>query len=72
MLSGFIFAIKNMPWLLRAMSYVVPARHYLFVIRGIMLKGAGFNELMVQGIFLVAIMLFLLMIAARQSKAQAG
>jgi ABC-2 type transport system permease protein len=72
MLSGFIFAIKNMPWLLRAMSYAVPARHYLFVIRGIMLKGAGFNELMVQGVFLVAIMLILLMIAARQFKAQAG
>lgn len=40
-LSGFIFPIRNMPAVLQAITYAVPARYYLTVIRGIILKGAG-------------------------------
>ncbi|MBP7149837.1 MAG: ABC transporter permease [Acidobacteria bacterium] len=40
-LSGFIFPIRSLPVVLQAISYVVPARHYLTVLRGIVLKGAG-------------------------------
>ncbi len=39
MLSGFIFPIASMPWPLQWFSHVVPARYYVTVIRGIMLKG---------------------------------
>lgn len=41
LLSGFIFPIRNMPWILRALSHIVPARYYLVVLRGVILKGAG-------------------------------
>jgi ABC-2 type transport system permease protein len=40
-LSGFIFPIHAMPLPLRLITYAVPARYYLIVLRGIILKGAG-------------------------------
>ena len=41
MLSGFLFPVENMPLLLRIISVIVPARFYLNVLRGLMLKGNG-------------------------------
>src|SRR5262249_37437672 len=41
LLSGFIFPIRNMPAVLQAITAVVPARYFLVVVRGIILKGAG-------------------------------
>jgi ABC-2 type transport system permease protein len=40
-LSGFIFPIHSMPVVLQWITYAVPARYYLTVLRGIILKGAG-------------------------------
>ena len=39
MLSGFIFPISSMPAFLQLVTYVVPARYFLVVLRGIVLKG---------------------------------
>jgi ABC-2 type transport system permease protein len=44
-LSGFVFPVKNMPLLLQWLSYVVPARYYLRLIRGLFLKGVGVEVL---------------------------
>jgi ABC-2 type transport system permease protein len=41
MLSGFIFPISSMPRALQLITYVVPARYFLVVLRGIVLKGAA-------------------------------
>jgi ABC-2 type transport system permease protein len=38
-LSGFVFPIKNMPGWLQIFTNIVPARHFLVIIRGILLKG---------------------------------
>ena len=43
LLSGFIFPIESMPWPLRAISNVVPARWFVLVARSIMLKGVGLD-----------------------------
>ncbi len=43
MLSGFIFPISSMPALLRAVTYVVPAKYFLIALRAIVLKGAGLS-----------------------------
>lgn len=40
-LSGFVFPISSMPPLIQALTYVVPARYFLVVLRGVILKGAG-------------------------------
>ena len=40
-LSGFIFPIRSMPAVIRALTYVVPARYFLVALRGVILKGAG-------------------------------
>lgn len=41
MLSGFIFPISSMPVVLQAITYAVPARYFLTVLRGVLLKGVG-------------------------------
>jgi ABC-2 type transport system permease protein len=41
LLSGFIFPIGNMPLVLQALSYLIPARYYLVVLRGVVLKGTS-------------------------------
>ncbi len=41
LLSGFIFPIRAMPAVVRAITYAVPARYFLVVLRGVILKGAG-------------------------------
>lgn len=61
-LSGFIFDPSSMPRVLQILSQVVPATHYLTVVRGIMLKGVNWYPL--QGAILVA-MLGALLLAAR-------
>jgi ABC-2 type transport system permease protein len=41
LLSGFIFQIRIMPEWLQAVTYLVPARYFLVILRGIILKGEG-------------------------------
>jgi ABC-2 type transport system permease protein len=40
-LSGFIFPIRSMPAPIQVLTYAVPARYFLVIVRGIILKGAG-------------------------------
>jgi len=53
-LSGFVFPIRNMPVVIQAITFIIPARYFLAILRGIMLKGAGLNALWSQMAFLVA------------------
>lgn len=66
MLSGFMFPIRSMPWLLRQITYIVPARYYLQIIRGIMLKGNSVVELWQAGLILGGMSLLLMFIAIRR------
>jgi len=43
--SGYMVRVKHLPALLRAVAQVVPFRHYLVIIRGVMLKGSGLGAL---------------------------
>jgi ABC-2 type transport system permease protein len=43
-----------MPAALRAISYLVPARYFLVVTRGIFLKGVGLEVLALQGLLMAA------------------
>jgi ABC-2 type transport system permease protein len=44
-LSGFFFPIAAMPKVLQWISYAVPLRYYLTIIRSLLLKGVGIVEL---------------------------
>ena len=68
LLSGFIFPIRSMPWLLRMISNVVPAKYYLDIIRGIILKGIGFTLLWQQTLFLFILGTMLLLISVARFK----
>lgn len=53
LLSGFMYAIDVMPPVLEKITYLVPARYFLVVTRGIFLKGVGTDVLRVQGLLMI-------------------
>ena len=52
LLSGFMFAIANMPPVVQAITYVVPARYFVALVKGIYLRGVGLETLWVDAVFL--------------------
>ncbi len=54
LLSGFMFAISVMPKPLQVFTFLVPARYFLVVTRGILLKGIGIEALYIQAVLMVA------------------
>jgi len=44
-LSGFIFPIENMPQVIQWVTVLIPLRYFLVIVRGIFLKGIGFDVL---------------------------
>jgi ABC-2 type transport system permease protein len=53
LLSGFIFAIPNMPRPIQWITYLVPARYFIGILKGIYLKGVGLEILAVDAGLLV-------------------
>ena len=62
-LGGFFFPIEAMPGWLQAITYVVPLRYMLAVIRGIILKGVGL-QILVQEVIALAVFGVLVMLLA--------
>lgn len=60
-LSGFVFPIQNMPAAFQAITYLVPLRYYVTILRGVFLKGVGFGvlwpEFVALGLMAAAILL---------------
>jgi ABC-2 type transport system permease protein len=54
LLSGFLFDIGGMPKVLQGITYLVPARYFVVVTRGIFLKGVGLEVLWPQALAMVA------------------
>lgn len=54
LLSGFLYAIENMPVPIQVITHVVPARYFVTIVRGIFLKGVGLDVLWGETLFLVA------------------
>lgn len=66
MLSGFIFPIESMPWPLQLLSNIFPAKWFLMVVRGIMLKGIGLEFLWQETLVLVGMTALLLLVSVRR------
>jgi ABC-2 type transport system permease protein len=54
-LSGFTFPISNMPDIIRAITYIIPLRYFLEILRALLLKGAGLGDLWFQAVMLLVI-----------------
>lgn len=72
LLSGFIFAIANMPVVLRGISYVIPARYFVVITRGIFLKGVGLDVLWPQALGLALYATIALTLAVRAFRKEIG
>jgi ABC-2 type transport system permease protein len=55
MLSGFSFPIRNMPELAQWITYINPMRYFMDIVRGIFLKGVGFDVLWPQTLALAVL-----------------
>jgi ABC-2 type transport system permease protein len=44
-LSGFIFAIENMPAVIQIITYIFPARYFIIILKGVFLRGVGLEVL---------------------------
>ena len=65
LLSGFIFPIDSLPTVLQWLSNIVPAKWFLTIVRGIMLKGAGLATLWQETLILIGMTIFLLVKGSR-------
>ena len=65
LLSGFAFPVRNMPWILQQIAVVLPATHYITMVRAIILKGGDRPDLATL-LALLAITLVLIAISVRR------
>lgn len=69
LLSGFVFPIDSMPWIIRILTYIVPAKYFLTALRSIFLKeGTGLAILYNEAIFLFVFGTIFLVLAAKKFK----
>lgn len=66
LLSGFIFSIENMPWVVQVVTHIVPARYFVTILKGIFLKGVGVSVLWLEIVFLLLYCLFVFVAATRK------
>lgn len=64
MLSGFIFPISSLPVVLQAVGYMLPLTYFIFILRSLVIKGAGLELLLPQTFILIAFAIVLLSLAA--------
>lgn len=63
-LSGFAFPIENMPSWIQPITYLIPLRYYITIIRGVILKGDGLLQLLPETITLLGIGAIILIASA--------
>ncbi|MDQ1327952.1 MAG: Transport permease protein [Candidatus Poribacteria bacterium] len=68
LLSGFVFPIESMPTVIQWITYLIPAKYYLEILRGILLKGVGIKVLMFNAVCLLVYSLFMILISASRFK----
>ncbi|MEZ4585488.1 MAG: ABC transporter permease [Gemmatimonadales bacterium] len=72
LLSGFMFPISSMPEGFQWLTALNPVRHYLVIVRGVFLKGAGFSAMAAEFAALLALGVGLLWFAAGRFRKRAA
>jgi ABC-2 type transport system permease protein len=68
LLSGFIYATENMPAVIQAVTYIIPARYFVTLLKGIFLKGVGLEVLWGEFLFLSGYAAIVFFIATRKMR----
>jgi ABC-2 type transport system permease protein len=71
-LSGFVFPIRNMPGIIRAVSALVPARYFLSALRDLMIKGVGLAAFWDQALFLAAFAILTIVVSTARLRRTSG
>lgn len=68
LLSGFIYAIENMPVVIQQFTRIVPARYFVSILQGVFLKGIGLSVLWSDMLFLLIYGTLIFSLAARKMR----
>ncbi len=68
LLSGLIFPIENMPWILQVISNIIPAKWFITAIKDTMIKGLGFVSVWGELSILLGMTVFLLVASIKRFK----
>jgi ABC-2 type transport system permease protein len=68
LLSGFVFAIENMPIPVQVVTHIFPTRYFVTILKGIFLRGVGMEVLSLEVILLVIYAAIVFLIATRKLK----
>ncbi len=66
LLSGFVFPMETMPKPILYVAHLIPVTYFLRILRGIILRGATFDDLWLDGLWLALIGLAVLLLSARR------
>jgi ABC-2 type transport system permease protein len=72
LLSGFMYAISNMPQAIRMITYLIPARYFVALLKGIYLKGIGLNILYIEAGLLTIFGVMMIILANVKFKKKLG
>lgn len=71
-LSGFTFPIENMPPVIQGLTYLIPLRYFMVIIRGLFLKGLGMVELWDEALALLIFGLIILSLSVSRFQKKLG
>lgn len=66
LLSGFMYSISNMPGALQIITYIIPARYFVTILKGIFLKGSTISFLLFETALLLVFGLIVFVIANKK------
>lgn len=68
MLSGYAFPIANMPIILQVISNLIPAKWYIIMVKNVMIKGLGLNDILQPLLIISSMTAFFLFVSIRRFK----
>ena len=68
LLTGFLFPIENMPWLLQMLANLVPSRWFFIIVKRVMLEGLDITSVWKELLVLLAMCVFLLTVSLKRFK----
>lgn len=68
LLSGMMFPVENMPWFMRSIANMIPARWYIIAVKKVMIKGLGFSSIINESLILGTMAVVILTISLKKFK----